>query len=428
MGDKSQEIRDEGPLEKAPTLSSQWSSGIPTPSSRACATPTHGIQARQHMVSTLSEGIGLPFKEVSKMELRRRLAGQVLDQGVSLSEACRLAGVTRKTGRKWMERARLSGIDQLCELSRAPHLVVRKTSEQLESNLVALKMEHPEWGPRKLVELLRRDQGLQLPLRTAERILHRRGLTVGKVAQRQELVRFEREECGLLLQMDFKGLPISVPYSLLTVLDDHARYCLALSPVPDKTSVSVRGVLWDLFGTHGLPRQMLMDNGDCWGTGLGPLPTRFEVWLMKLGVQPIHGRPGHPQTQGKVERFHSTVKTELKERLMQPSIEEAKKVVDPFVDRYNWVRPHDALQGQTPGSLYKPFAKKRPNKLPEHIIDQGLLSRKVAAEGFISFRGKEYRLGKGLIGERVVLTETEAGWLASFNGFDLIYLHQVRHT
>ena len=153
----------------------------------------------------------MPFEVRSVMEQRRCLAFSVLEKGVSLSEACRIHRVTRKTGLKWVKRARESGLDGLCELSRAPHKMPSQTSEDAESALLALREKYPYWGPRKLSVVLLRDQGIHLPLRTAERLLSRRGLTQPR-PRKQDWVHFERESCGALLQMDFKGLPKSTPY------------------------------------------------------------------------------------------------------------------------------------------------------------------------------------------------------------------------
>ena len=367
----------------------------------------------------------MPFQEVSKMESRRQLVHAV-QSGMSLSQACLRFGVTRPTGRKWVKRAAEVGIENICELSRAPHTVANRTPEDLELAVVAMKAEHSDWGARKLVPLLRKDKDLHVAVRTCERILDRHGLTQKRVRTEPCTNRFERESCGALLQMDFKGLPANTTYSLLTVLDDHSRFCLGFQPVVDKTASSVKPALWDLFGLHGLPEQMLMDNGDCWGSTLSRMPTRFEVWLIRLGVKPIHGRPAHPQTQGKVERFHGTAKKELKSALVQPSIALARQVIEPWVDRYNWVRPHDSLGGQTPGSHYVPFAKPRPATIPEPFVPDRALVRKVDQSGLISFKGQTYKLGKGLIGERVSILEKEDGYMISLNGYDLSYLHQLR--
>ena len=147
------------------------------------------------------------------MEQRRRLAFDVLEGGVSLSEACRQFEVTRKTGRKWVERARLEGLETMAERSHATKQVHGKTEQSIEEALVKLKGENSVWGPRKLVVLLARDQGIRVPVRTAERILARHGLTNPRPAKAQ-IQHFERESCGALLQMDFKGLPRGTPYSV----------------------------------------------------------------------------------------------------------------------------------------------------------------------------------------------------------------------
>lgn len=358
------------------------------------------------------------------MDSRRKLVYEVTSGQFSLSEGCRRAGVTRKTGRKWIQRAQVDGLANLAELSRAPRFVARKTDSATEGALLTLRAAYPEWGARKLVVILKRDYGIELPSRTADHILRRRGLTASR-SKPAEMVRFEREECGALLQMDFKGLPKSVPYSLLSVLDDHGRFCFAFEPVPDKTAASVKAVLWDLFGEHGLPDSMLMDNGDCWGSANSRFPTSFDVWLVLLGIRPIHGKPFHPQTQGKVERFHKTAKREIGDRLVQDSSELIRPICKEFVDRYNWVRPHDSLGGLTPGSTYQPFGRKRPESLPEHEIPAGVITRKVDCDGFISYKGTAYRVGKGLIGQSLLIKEDQFGPRLFFANLALPYIHEL---
>lgn len=285
----------------------------------------------------------MPFAEVTRMDERRRMVLRV-EQGSSLSAACREFGVTRVTGRKWVRRAGAVGVDKMVELSRAPRRIANRTPAGIEQALLACRQRHTEdWGAKKLVRLLKQEDGLDLPLRTADRILKRHGCVQVRHPA-PEPIRFERAVPNHLLQMDFKGIPKSTPYCPLTVLDDADRFCLRFVPVPDKTGATVFSVLWDMFGEHGLPLEMLCDNGDCWGSRPSKCPTAFEAKLMLLGIKPIHGRPRHPQTQGKVERFHGTVKRELKARLVQCTLKEAETVFQEFVDRYNWVRPHEALE------------------------------------------------------------------------------------
>lgn len=361
----------------------------------------------------------------SLMDSRRRLVLEV-EGGMSLSAACVLSGVTRKTGLKWMNRAAEMGLDGMQEKSRARKVAPLRTDADVESALLELKTKHPYWGARKLVLLLERESGIHLPSRTADRILFRHGLTRKAAPRLLDPIRFERETCGALLQMDFKGLPKTSPYALLTVLDDHARFCLSFAPIKDKTGPSVQEALWEVFGEHGLPVSMLMDNGDCWGSVSSMGPTAFEAWLMRLGILPIHGRAMHPQTQGKVERFHLTAKVEVGEGLLQSSAEKLRPICKEFVDRYNWVRPHDALGGEVPGSAYAPFPKVRPKEMPAHEIPSGTVSRKVDVNGCFTYEGQEIRIGKGLIGERIVLKEEELGKRVFYAGFPLASLAELK--
>ena len=367
----------------------------------------------------------MPFKVLNAMEGRRKLAYAVLHDGLSLSAACRDYGVTRKTGRLWVARARVVGIDGLVEVSRAPKTSPSRTSVELEDALVALKKRYPEWGPRKLVKIMQRESGLTLPSRTASDVLSRHGLTSPAPAPAPPVIRFERASCGAMLQMDFKGLPKVTPYALLSVLDDYGRYCLHFGPVADKTGVSVSSALWEVFGEHGVPESMLMDNGDCWGAVLSKVPTTFECWLMLLGIKPIHGRTGHPQTQGKVERFHQTAKLEMGNQLVTGTLQEVQAACQSFVQRYNWVRPHDSLGGDVPGSRYATFPKRRPDKLPEHDIPEGAIHRKVHDTGHFCYKGASYQMGRGLSGHRIVIKEDEFGMRTFFQNFPLPYLFEL---
>jgi transposase InsO family protein len=376
------------------------------------------------MVST-PEGVDtMPFAEVTRMDERRRFVLRV-EGGAMLSQACREFGITRPTGRKWVRRALESGLDKMAEKSRAPRLVANRTALEVEGALLACRIRHENvWGAKKLVVRLKEEDGIEIPLRTADRILKRYGCVEERKPATPEPIRFERAEANHLLQMDFKGIPKSTPYFPLTVLDDADRFCLRFVPVPNKTGETVFSVLWEMFGEYGLPIEMLCDNGDCWGSRPSKCPTAFEAKLMLLGIKPIHGKPRHPQTQGKVERFHGTVKRELGRRLVQPTLKEAEIVFKEFVDRYNWVRPHEALKFATPGSRYQPSTRKRPDKMPEQEILEGVVSRKVDEAGFISYRNVPSKVGKGLAGYRVVIQEDDLGPRIYFAGFPIAYLFE----
>ena len=151
----------------------------------------------------------MPFAEVTRMDERRRMVLRV-EQGSSLSAACREFGVTRVTGRKWVRRAGAVGVDKMVELSRAPRRIANRTPAGIEQALLACRQRHTEdWGAKKLVRLLKQEDGLDLPLRTADRILKRHGCVQVRHPA-PEPIRFERAVPNHLLQMDFKGIPKSI--------------------------------------------------------------------------------------------------------------------------------------------------------------------------------------------------------------------------
>lgn len=241
---------------------------------------------------------------------------RLVEQGtLSVSEVCRRFGVSRQTGHLYLRRYREEGAVGLRDRSSRPHTSPRRSDDGIEARIVALREAHPYWGGRKLARRLK-DLGVEdVPaVSTVTEVLHRHGkLDPLETAKRQAPSRFERSEPNDLWQMDFKG---HVPMDKgrchpLTVLDDHSRYSLGLIACTDETAVTVRGHLTALFRRHGMPKEMLSDNGSPWGGGGSRGYTALEVWLPRLGIRLYHGRAYHPQTQGKEERFHRTLDIEV---------------------------------------------------------------------------------------------------------------------
>ena len=355
------------------------------------------------------------FVEVTKMDQRRALVYRVLVERASLSRAAREFGVSRPTARLWVNRAREVGLAGLAEESRRPHTSPSALAGEPVEALLAEKARFPEWGAKKLLARLWPSGSAPLSLRTANRILHRQGLVCEPAGAMQEINHFERALPNELWQMDFKGLKYpKLPYEALSVIDDASRFCLALAAVPDQTTETVWSALWDVFGEYGLPNCILCDNGPAFRAGAGRLPSTLAVRLLKLGVTMTHGRPFHPQTQGKVERFHGTLQREIGGTMRQPSIELARPVYAAFRDRYNWERPHEALDMHLPGARYCSSPRPRPKELPQHELPPGTLSRSVDNWGNCGVKGKRYKVGRGFAGERVELREQEDGAYAVF--------------
>jgi len=359
------------------------------------------------------------FPEKTKMDGRRELARRVLLGEVSLARACQEAGVSRRTGYKWVQRAEAMGLESMAELSRRPQHIARATTEDVTAEILALKARHPVWGAKKLLaDAWPEHKGCKAPIcvRTADRILKRNGL-VRKRVTHKKVGTFERGECNELLQMDFKGMGRRPrPYVPFTVIDDHSRFCLAFAPLLNEGWLGAWEALWAAFGEYGLPESILSDNGSCFHSTQSRGPTHLEARLWLLGIRTIHGRSRHPQTQGKVERLHRTLNEETPQPFREMTLEQAREALPRLVEQYNWRRPHEALKMRAPGEIYTVSPRLRPERVPIHELEESATKRKVDCAGLISYRGRTYLVGKGLAGEQVEIREEEKGEATYYAG------------
>jgi transposase InsO family protein len=362
----------------------------------------------------------MPFQEMSKKQGRQQLAWRVLEGGQSITTAAQEAGVSRQTATYWVNRARQEGITDLSERSRAPHTCPTATAQAIVDQVLALKKAHPTWGAKKIHAFVWPAKA-PICVRTVDRLLARHDLVRGRAQPAQPWQRFERGGCNELWQMDYKGgRPGCWP---LSILDDHSRFCLALRAVERKTTENGWSVLWEVLGEYGLPVCILCDNGDGFNSVTSLGPTRFQANLWLLGITTTHGRPHHPQTQGKVERFHRTL-TELVDEV--GGLEAACPLLEPWRQAYNWVRPHEALGQQVPGSVYVSSAQSRPARLPKHEAQTGAVMRKVDCAGRISYRNQTYLASKGLAGDWVQIREEEAGEALYYAGVRIASLELLK--
>jgi transposase InsO family protein len=251
-------------------------------------------------------------------------------------------------------------------------------------------------------------QGLVLPsIRTVAAILKRSGRLDPPSAPPAPLQRFERSRPNELWQCDFKGyLEIArqriYPF---TLLDDHSRYLFTIHPCGDQTMPTAWDVLWRVFGEVGLPEELLCDNA----FGNKPqLPglSWLEARLIRLGIRPVHGRPYHPQTQGKLERLHRTLEDEVWPRVRRDALAPFAQDVERWRTAvYNSQRPHEALGDRPPLTRWQPSPRPRPAQLPVVVYPPGSVLRKVASGGDISWRNCRLLAGCGLAGEWVRLEE-----------------------
>lgn len=360
----------------------------------------------------------MPWKICTQMESRAAFIEDYQRGDVSVSELCRRHGISRKTGYKWISRFNAEGLRGLSCRSRAPRNSPHRSSKKLESSVIEVRREHPVWGGRKIRRVLQNegfDGDLPAPS-TVTNILRRHGLLgQGTRNGSPPLRRFERSEPNDLWQMDFKGwicMDKNKRCYPLTVLDDHSRYNLVLKACAGETDLLVRTHLTEAFRRYGLPRQILCDHGNPWGRrrvdrfDLRAGVTRLYVWLTRLGVDMIHGRVCHPQTQGKEERFHRTLNAEVLQReSLWRNLGHCQQAFDHWQKIYNQKRPHDSLNEETPSSRYRLSLRSYPETLPDpqsFYLSEDTV-RTVKSKGEITFKNHFFYIGNAYVGSPVAL-------------------------
>lgn len=346
------------------------------------------------------------------MSLRLEFVTLAACDGVNLAALCRRFAVSRKTAYKWIERHRAGGEAALADRSRRPRRMRSPTPSALEQRVLAVRDQHPAWGGRKIHRRLIDLGHVDAPApSTITKILHRHDLIDPEASQHATpWRRFEHPEPNDLWQLDFKGEVRTDDGRWcypLTMLDDCSRYNLLLSACVDQVTPTVRGRLTEAFTRYGLPRAMLMDNGTPWSNGRRAGGwSKLTVWLIRHDVRVLHGRPYHPQTQGKEERFHRTLKVELLQGRRRRDHVEMQRDLDRWRHVYNHQRPHEALKMATPASRYVPSRRSFNPTLPPIEYDSGDHVRKVNASGQIGFRGRTLKLSQAFAGEPVAVRPT----------------------
>jgi transposase InsO family protein len=350
----------------------------------------------------------MPWKEETVMSLRKELIEQAKVEGANISALCRHFGISRTTAYKWRARYQEGGEEALADRSRRPHHSPQRTATELEAAIVQQRQTHPVWGGRKIAARLELDGHADVPTpSTVTAVLRRHGLLDAQQCQKHRpYQRFEMAQPNELWQMDFKGYfalqegGICHPFS---VLDDHSRFLLGLYACPDQTTATVRQHLTAIFREYGLPERMLMDNGACWGVSAEIRYTDLLAWLIRLGIQISHGRPYHPQTQGKDERFHRTLKAELLCRRPWLNLPDCQGAFGSYRQEYNTIRPHEALADLPPATCYRHSSRLFPDTLPPITYRDDDIVRKVDSSGRISFRNHPFVIGRAFGGYEVAL-------------------------
>lgn len=286
------------------------------------------------------------------MSQKLKFLEEVENKVDTISELCRKYSISRTLGYRYINRYKKRGYEGLTEESRVPKLCPHQTSLEMERLIVETRQQYPDWGARKLHRILSEDYpGIHLPaLSTITAVLKRNNLIDKEESlKRQALCRFEKEKPNELWQMDYKGyfsLTTKQRCYPLTILDDHSRFSIGIKALPNEQGKPAISYLELIFREFGLPLQINVDNGNPWGNSRGACHTYFSVWLLRLGIEVTHSRVRHPQTNGKIERFHRTLKQEVLKRNKFESFEQAQNAFEQWRIIYNNRRPHEALDSK----------------------------------------------------------------------------------
>jgi transposase InsO family protein len=348
----------------------------------------------------------MAWKTMDVHEQRVRFVVEATQKAQSFRALCAAYEISRPTGYLWLKRYQEHGVAGITEQSRKPHYSPRRTKSEWEQRVVEVRRRYPDWGARKLRVVLARE-GLELPRNTIHRILLRYDLVREEERRTPAVQRFERSQPNELWQMDFKG-PKGWPQAMgpLSVLDDHSRYLITLAANGSTHGEPVRVQLEEAFQRCGVPEEMLMDHGTpWWSTYSAGGRTHLSLWLMRQGIQLYWSGVRHPQTQGKVERFHGSLQRALERR--GPAQQPAQAWLDAYRWEHNHVRPHEALGMQTPATLWRPSPRRYDPHPPCWEYPEGAWVLKVDCQGKLDIKGRKWNVGQALSGERVQVIPVE---------------------
>jgi transposase InsO family protein len=382
--------------------------------------------------------------ELGVVEQRYQAVLDVLG-GASVTDVARRYGVARQTVHGWLRRYATDGLAGLVDRSSKPDSCPHQTPVEVEARIVEMRRAHPGWGPRTIGYHLEREGMAQVPSRSSiYRTLIRHGLIdpQQRRKRRSDYKRWERARAMELWQMDVMGgvrLSDGSELKVVTGIDDHSRFCVSAKAVRRATARPVCDALAEAMQSHGVPDQILTDNGKVFTGRFGPGSGQvlFDRICRENGIRHLLTAPRSPTTTGKVERFHKTLKKDFLTGKEFESLEEAQAAIDGWVVEYNTERPHQGI-GMVPPirrfelAVTEPFQvvsrdDEPPEPVPEMTVGERRVTRRVGKGGRISLANHPYHVGRWLAGETVDVVVTSDGLVEISHRGVLVATHAVRH-
>jgi putative transposase len=364
----------------------------------------------------------MPWRENSVMDERVGFIGDYTSGSWSMTELCERYEISRKTGYKWLERYREFGAAGLMDRPCTPHEHGRATAQNISEAIIGMRCMRPTWGPRKIVaKLAMNHPEVEWPAAsTAGEILKRAGLVCGRRLRRSAPPRLGQltvpRHAKHVWGVDHKGwvrLGDGTRTEPLTITDGFSRYLISVAATGSTAQEEAKPLFEQAFRVYGLPDVIRSDNGSPFAsTGITGL-TALSAWWIKLGIKHERIDPGHPQQNGRHERFHLT----LLEAMHPASADRTAQArrFRAFTRDYNEERPHEALGQRTPASVYRPSPRAMPKRLPEPSYPAEMAVRQVRTNGMIKWQGDLIHICSALIGEAVGVEETADGsWQVRF--------------
>jgi len=394
---------------------------------------------------TTVEEVSEVLVELSVVEQRFVAVQEVLD-GVPVTEVARRNGVTRQTVHRWLRRyAEAEGLAGLADRSSRPGRCPHQMPPVAEARVVELRLAHPGWGPARIVYELRRARADPVPSRSGvyrALVRHRLIDPTRRRRRRGEYRRWERSRAMELWQMDVMGgvhLADGREVKVVTGIDDYSRFVVCAKLVLRATAGPVCQALSEALARHGVPEQILTDNGKVFTArfGPGPGPVRFDRICHENGIRHLLTARYSPTTTGKVERLHKTMRTEhfaLHEKEFA-TLAEAQAALDAWVVDYNTLRPHQAVGMRPPLERFR-FAQPAvaveveladPSRPPGTSVAARPpgVTRWVDQRGLISLARFTYRVGPVFAGQ-LVEAVVDAGLVQIYHQGVLVATHAQR--
>lgn len=374
------------------------------------------------------------------MTIREDFVKQALSGRHPVASLCNAYGISEKTGHKWLSRFKEEGRAGLSDRSHVPHDTPHKISSEARGEILALREQHPTWGPKKLrVVLRRRLPEEHWPAASSIGELLRREGCVQPPRRRNSAVGLPIDS-GLTVPLapndvwstDFKGefrLTNAELCYPLTAQDVFSRHVIGITALSSTAGVPVQIAFTRHFEEFGLPLVIRSDNGVPFAStsAIGRL-SKLSVWWIRLGIRPERIDLGQPQQNGPHERMHKTLKAETT-RPPGSRLTEQQLRFDRFRREFNDERPHESLNQETPASRYSPSPRTFPSCLPELIYPAHFEVRAVTESGAFNFRSRRFQLSTALTNQEIGLEEIDEGmWMVSFGPLILGTLHHPSST